>query len=143
LTTITTTRFGKLKIDQKRLLHFPEGLLGFPENKDYAILEHRKESPFCWLQSINSPELAFVVTNPLNVKKDYLENLSPDEREFFEPENGGNLIVFAIVTIPPGEVEKMTVNLLGPLVIDTASRIGRQVILVNSGYSHHHPLMPD
>lgn len=139
MTTIKTTRFGELKIDQEGVIHFPEGLLGFQDNKDYVILEHREDSPFCWLQSMNSPELAFVLTNPLIVMKEYLENLSSDEKKLFKTENGGNPIIFALVTIPPGEVEKMTVNLLGPLVIDAASRTGRQVILVNSGYSHHHP----
>ncbi len=139
--TIETTRFGKLEIDETRVIRFPEGLLGFPENKDYVILEHKPDSPFCWLQSMDSPDLAFVMTNPFLVKNDYLENLSPDEKGFFSSENGGNLVVFVLVTIPPGQAEKMTVNLLGPLVIDSGSRIGRQVILANSGYDHRHPFI--
>ena len=141
--TIETTRFGKLEIEEGRVIRFPEGLLGFPENKDYVILEHKPDSPFCWLQSMDSPDLAFVMTNPFLVKNDYLENLSANEKGFFSSENGGDIVVFVLVTIPPGQVEKMTVNLLGPLVIDSGSRIGRQVILANSGYDHHHPFNSD
>ena len=139
--TINTTRFGELEIEENRVIYFPEGLLGFLEYKKYVILEHRSDSPFCWLQSVDLPNLAFVMINPFMVKNDYLEKLSPDEKQFFSNKNGDETIVFAIVTIPPGKVEEMTVNLLGPLVIDVKSRTGRQVILNNSGYNHRHPLI--
>ncbi len=139
--TIKSTRFGELEVDEKRAVHFPEGLLGFTERKDFVILDHKPNSPFCWLQSMDAPDLAFVMTNPFLVKDDYLGNLSPDEMAYFKTEKGRNIIVFALVTIPPGKVEKMTINLLGPLVIDAESRTGRQVILANSGYNHRHPLI--
>ena len=139
--TIKTIRFGKLEIDEGRTIHFMEGLLGFPEQKDYVILEHKPGSPFSWLQSMDAPELAFVITDPFLVKDDYVEDLSPDEKNFFTNENGDNIIIFALVTIPPGQVEKMTVNLLGPLVIDIKARTGKQVILANSGYNHRYPLV--
>ena len=139
--TINTTRFGEMELEENRVIYFPEGLLGFLEYKKYVILEHKPDSPFCWLQSVELPSLAFVMINPFMVKNDYLEKLSPDEKRFFSKENGDETIVFTIVTIPPGKVEEMTVNLLGPLVIDVKTRTGRQVILNNSGYNHRHPLM--
>ena len=75
------------------------------------------------------------------VKNDYLEKLSPDEKQFFSDENGDEPVVFAIVTIPHGRVEEMTANLLGPIIIEVKSRTGRQVILNQSGYNHRHPLI--
>ena len=137
--TITTSRFGKVEVDKKLALHFPDGLLGFPENKDFIILEHKPNSPFCWLQSLTSPELAFVMTNPFLIKKDYLEDLSADEKHPFNRKNDEKNVIFAIVTIPQDGAGKTTVNLMGPLVIDTNSRIGRQIILANSNYNHRHP----
>jgi flagellar assembly factor FliW len=139
--SVQTTRFGTIEIEENRTIHFPEGLLGFPHRKDYIILEHKPGSPFCWLQSMDRPDLAFVVVNPFLVKTDYLEDLSPEERAFFTQKSKDDLIVFALVTIPRDDVEKMTVNLLGPLVIDVKSRHGRQVILANSGYPHRYPVM--
>jgi flagellar assembly factor FliW len=139
--SIQTTRFGTIEIEENRTIHFPEGLLGFPDQRDYIILEHKPGSPFCWLQSTDRPDLAFVVVNPFLVKADYLEDLSPEERIFFTQKSKDDLIVFALVTIPRDDVEKMTVNLLGPLVIDVQSRHGRQVILANSGYPHRYPVM--
>ena len=137
--TITTSRFGEVEVDKKLALHFPEGLLGFTENKDFIILEHKPNSPFCWLQSLTSPELAFVVTNPFLIKEDYLEALSSEEKHHFNIKNDENSVIFAIVTVPQNGAGKTTVNLMGPLVIDTKSRIGKQVILTNSNYSHCHP----
>ena len=139
---LKTSRFGEIEIDQTRSLHFPEGILGFPEQKEYVILEHKPGSPFCWLQSMESPDLAFVMVDPLLVRSDFLEGLSPSDRRWFEPEDGVQKAVFALVTIPPGRVDQMTVNLLGPVLIDLKTRTARQVILANSGYSHRHPFFP-
>ena len=140
--TVKTSRFGDVEVKENRAVHFPDGLLGFPERKDFVILDHKPDSPFFWLQSMDVPELAFVMTDPFLVKNDYLGDLSPSEKIFFERGNRDEIIVFTLVTIPPGEVERMTVNLLGPLVIDAQSRIGKQIILANSGYDHRHPMMP-
>jgi flagellar assembly factor FliW len=139
---IETTRFGRLEVEENRVIHFPEGLLGFPERKKFIMLDHKPDSPFCWLQALDAPGLAFVLTNPFLVKKDYLQNLSKEEEVYFQG-NGGDLIVFALVTIPPGRAEEMTVNLLGPLVIDVGTRTGRQVILAHADYNHRHLLMAD
>ncbi|MBN1849913.1 MAG: flagellar assembly protein FliW [Deltaproteobacteria bacterium] len=138
---IQTDRFGEIEVDEKLTIHFPDGLLGFPDHKDFVILEHKPQSPFCWLQSTDSPELAFVMTNPLLFKVDYIDGLSFDERVQLVNDNGTKNVIFSIVTIPPGHAENSTVNLLGPLSIDTLTRTGRQVILANSGYSHRHPLV--
>ena len=139
MTKIHTKRFGPVAIDDTRIIHFPDGLLGFPEQRNYVILEHRPGSPFCWLQSVDVPDLAFVLTDPFQIKTDYVEALPPEEKTYFTSKD--NLIIFALVTIPPGQVEKMTINLLGPIVIDAEMHTGRQVILANSGYDTRHPIV--
>jgi flagellar assembly factor FliW len=137
---IKTTRFGEIEIDESKAVHFPTGILGFPEHKDYILLEHKPGSPFVWLQSITNPDLAFVMTNPFLIQSDYLEDLSPEEEALFKHDDEKDIMVFALVTIPQGEAAKATVNLLGPIVIDIESGNARQVILANSGYSHCHPV---
>ncbi len=137
---INTMRFGKLEIDDKRVVHFPDGLLGFPEVKDYAILSHNPGSPFLWLQSVSRADLAFVMVEAFAVKEGYLKDLPFDIRTPIQNEKK-KIDVFALVTISRDEIKQMTVNLLGPIVIDVENRTGRQVILERSGYSHRHPLM--
>jgi flagellar assembly factor FliW len=137
---IMTTRFGEIEIDEKRKIHFPEGLLGFPDSKEYVILEHKPGSPFMWLQSMTEPDLAFVMTNPFLIKSDYLQNLSPEEERLINENEDESVIVFALVTIPPNQAERATVNLLGPIVVESETMKARQIILANSGYSHCHPI---
>jgi flagellar assembly factor FliW len=139
--SIQTTRFGRVEVERERVVLFPDGVLGFPEHKKYLFVEHKPGSPFLWLQSLDAPELAFVIINPLLIRKDYLDQMSPAERRHFEGALEGRTLLFVLVTIPPGEAEKMTVNLMGPLVIDADARVGRQVILANSSYSHQYPLV--
>lgn len=138
---VKTTRFGEINIDGKRVIQFPDGLLGFPEQKDYILLEHKPGSPLFWLQSTTAPYLAFVTINPLPVKKDYLKDLQDAEKRIFKGVEDGRVIVLVIVTIKQEDANPVTMNLMGPLVIDTETQIGRQVILEKSGYSHRHPLI--
>ena len=137
---VKTTRFGEIDIDEKRVIRFPDGLLGFPEQKDYVLLEHKPGSPLFWLQSATAPYLAFVAIDPFPVKKDYLKDLQGVEKGIFKGVEDGRVIVLVIVTIKQDDVNPVTMNLMGPLVIDAEKRIGRQVILEKSGYSYQHPL---
>ncbi|MFP4036858.1 MAG: flagellar assembly protein FliW [Desulfobacteraceae bacterium] len=137
---IKTTRFGEVEIDEAKVVHFHEGMIGFPDHRNFVLLEHKPGSPFMWLQSTEDPDLAFVLTNPFIMKSDYLEDLPHEERRRVLGENGKSPLVLAVVTIPPGDAHRATVNLLGPLVIDIESRTGRQVILAGSDYHTRHPL---
>ncbi|MCF8061393.1 MAG: flagellar assembly protein FliW [Deltaproteobacteria bacterium] len=140
---IKTTRFGEIELDEDRLLRFPEGMIGFPDMKNYVLLEHKPGSPFMWLQSTESPDLAFVLINPHLIQGDYLERIPSKERSQLAGENGRDPLLFAVVTIPPGEPQKMTVNLLGPVVIDVPARTGRQIILADSGFNTRHAAVRD
>jgi flagellar assembly factor FliW len=90
---------------------------------------------------MDAPELAFVLMNPFQIREDYLQDLAPDEAELFRSDRQEEVVVFVLVTVPPGHPEKMTANLLGPLVIDSASREGRQAILAKSGYDPRQPVL--
>jgi len=137
---IKTTRFGEVEIDESRVIHFSEGIVGFPEDKKYVVLEHKPDSPFMWLQSLTSPGLAFVIMNPFLVYPDYLKDMSPEEENALKPGSNESVMIFAIVTIPSGKAAESTVNLMGPVIIDPEAKKGKQVILANSGYKHRHPL---
>ena len=50
---------------------FPRGLLGFPDHTRFALIQTGEENYFFWLQSVDEPNLAFVVTDPSIFFKDY------------------------------------------------------------------------
>ncbi len=138
---IKTSRFGEIEIDKERIIQFTDGLIGFPDEKEYIVMEHRSDSPFMWLQSVNKPDLAFVIMNPFQVFPEYLKDIPQEEENALKPDNNETVMIFAIVTIPNGKPQESTLNLMGPVVIDPVTNKGKQVILANSGYSHRHPIM--
>src|SRR6478609_2678770 len=68
---IATTRFGRLEVNEERIITFPHGLLGFPQHQRFALIQTGEENYFFWLQSVDEPSLAFVVTDPSIFFKDY------------------------------------------------------------------------
>ncbi len=139
--TISTTRFGDIAIDEDRIIFFPEGLLGFPEQKDYIIQQHKPGSPFYWLQSVTLPYLAFVIINPFLGEKNYLVELPPADQAYFNGIEDGRTLALALVTIKPDAVPPLTMNLVGPVIIDLETRTGKQVVLSTNRYTCKHPLV--
>lgn len=129
--TVETTRFGKITVEQDKVITLPQGMIGFPRRTRYLFVQHRPESPLHWMQSLDSGDLAFVVVNPLLFDPDYQVVLGKAEMEILKVEQPGDIQVWVVVTIPPGHPEKMTANLRAPLVVNLANRQAAQIILDN------------
>ena len=69
--TVNTRNFGPLTVREDQVITFAPGLLGFTHLQRYVLIERRQESPFLWLQSLDNPELAFVVIDPAVILSDY------------------------------------------------------------------------
>ncbi|MGB9697803.1 MAG: flagellar assembly protein FliW [Thermodesulfobacteriota bacterium] len=138
---VTTSRFGTIDIEEKQVIRMPEGMIGFPDFRNYVLLEHKKESPFWWWQCLDAPSLAFVLTDPLLFKPDYEVQISPEDEEILQvKEAAGNLKTLVVVNISRDTPPIITANLLGPLVINVAKRLARQIIQFQNSYSHRFPL---
>ena len=61
---IKTNRFGELEIDDSRVVHFKEGIPAFEDEHEFVILPYDEDSPYYFMQSLKSPELAFILTEP-------------------------------------------------------------------------------
>lgn len=141
MVTVSTTRFGELSIEEDRIIQFPEGLLGFPDQKGFFIQQHKPGSSFYWLQSVELPYLAFVVINPFLAEKDYVKELPANDQTLFNGMEDGRIVVLAIVTIKPESAPSLTMNLVGPVIIDLKARTGRQVVLSSARFTCKHPLV--
>lgn len=138
---IDTTRFGPMEVDEEKKLYFPFGLLGFPETKEYIIFDHDDDGPFKWLQALDEPDLAFLIMDPFVVVPDYQIEMQDSDLEELQLQDAAHIVLFVILTIPPGEPEKMTANLRGPVVVNQANRWGKQLVLTQSSYHTRHPLL--
>jgi flagellar assembly factor FliW len=113
---------------QDLLLSFPSGLVGFPELKAFRFFEPADGYPLKFLQSVDSPDISFVCMDPAGIRPDYSVPLSDEEAQMLAIETPEEALVLTLVVIPE-DPRKMTTNLAGPLVVNTRTRVGRQIIL--------------
>ena len=140
--SMKTTRFGEIDVVEKDVIELPAGLIGFPELKRYVLLDHDKESPFKWLQSLDDGAIAFVLINPLLFMPDYTVEVSEAEIGELDLEDEEDAVISAIITMPSNP-QNMTANLKAPLVFNLKNRKGRQVILNNSQFTTRHNVMEE
>lgn len=132
---IKTMRFGEVEIEERQVITFPLGLLGFPDEKTYFPIQHQEKVPLCFLQSLETPELTFVIADPFYfLGKGYIIDIPENDLDalgIISPEDIG---VYVILTIRE-QGKRISANLAAPLVINMSGMIGRQVILDNSLYN--------
>ncbi len=136
--TVETTRFGQIEVDEQKLIVFPRGLLGFPFQKQYALVQTGTDSAFYWLQAVDRPELAFVVTDPRLFVQDYKVPAKGEDLKQLSLAEAGQAQIFVIVNKVEG---LLTGNLQGPLVINAETRVGKQLVLGDKRYSTRYPLL--
>ncbi|MDD5434011.1 MAG: flagellar assembly protein FliW [Nitrospira sp.] len=138
-----TKRFGEIEIEEAKIIHFPHGILGFPDVKRYIVLNHlnKPDIPFKWLQAIDNPDLAFVITDPVLFYPEYAPVINQQDLRELGISNLSERGIIAIVTIPQGAPEKMTANLQGPVVVNLTTREAKQVVLTGEEYQVRSPLL--
>lgn len=142
MVTVTTTRFGEILVNDADVITLPEGLVGFPEYTRYALLDHDKESPFKWLQSLDEGAIAFTIIDPTIVRPNYQVAICEAKQAVIDLADPADAIIATIVTMPTNP-QNMTVNLKAPLVFNLKNRLGIQVILTDSDYSTRHNVMDE
>lgn len=138
-----TTRFGVIEVKETEILDFPVGLYGFEKENQFIRLPFTPnvESPMEWLQSLTTPGLAFVITDPFLYAADYSVKLTEGEKTQIKFEPGNTLLTRVIVTIPQNFLD-MTANLVAPLVINITSGLAKQFVLTATEYDTRHFLLP-
>jgi flagellar assembly factor FliW len=137
---LETKAYGPVDIEDKQVLEFSRGLLGFEEYRRFALIDAHKK-PFFWLQSMDEVRIAFILIKPSVFRDDYDPGLSREDLEELENPEPTDLLVFAIVTIP--ESGTMTANLQGPLVINKMTGKGAQCIRPHDEYRTKHDILEE
>jgi flagellar assembly factor FliW len=140
---IKTSRFGNITVQDEKVISFPKGILGFSQNRRFILFPHAEDSPFYWLQSVDDGAVAFVVMNPQIVKPDYKIDMEESVLSEIEVGESDEIDVLCIVTIPHNQPDKMTINLLGPIILNTDKHCAMQVVCLEEEYSHRHPILAD
>lgn len=128
---IETRVFGEIEIDDSKIIHFPGGIIGFPEMTDFALVhdeEKGKDVPIRWLQSLQEAQFAMPVMDPLMVAKDYNPEVEDELLSPLEIMNQEEVLVLVTVSVPK-DLSKMSVNLQAPIIINAENRKAAQVIV--------------
>lgn len=141
---LDTTRFGTIDIKEKQIIEFSDGLYGFEKESRFIFLPFNPnvESPMEWMQSIVSPHLAFVITDPYLYVPEYKLKLLEDDKKKVGLELDESFLTRSIVTIPENYTE-MTANLVAPLVINSSKNLAKQFVLTSMEYDTRHYLLPE
>ncbi len=133
---IETRVFGTIEIDDSKIIHFPAGIIGFPEMTDFALVhdeEKGKDVPIRWLQSLQEAQFAMPVMDPLLVSDDYNPEVEDELLNPIGPLNQDETLVLVTVSVPK-DLSRMSVNLQAPIIINAENKKAAQVIVNTEVY---------
>lgn len=136
-----SSRFGTFDVKDETVLRFPSGLLGFPDEHRYVILDHDTDAPFKWLQSMDEPGLAFVIIDPALFHSSYRVEFTREALQEVEGGETEEMTLAVILTIPSDDPGRITANLRGPLLMNPRTKLCKQLVLSDE-FPTRHPLFP-
>lgn len=137
---VKTKHFGEIELEGDKLIYFDNGILGFENYKDYTILYDNEvgERPIIsWLQNTEEPSLSLPVINPFLILENYNPEVEDELLESLGELKEENLIVLVIITVP-SNVQNMTANLKAPIIINSETKKGCQLVAQNIDYEIKH-----
>ncbi len=138
---IETREWGTLDVSEDARVHFPEGLLGFEDLHDFAFVDAEEFRPFVWFLSIDDPDVGFAVAEPYYFcSSPYDISLSEADETHLELNDGDSIAIFVVVTIR-NQGREITGNLKGPIVLNTRTRLAKQLVVYGSAFSVRQPIL--
>lgn len=138
---LQTTRFGKIQIDEKKIIKFAEGLPAFEDEHEFVIIPYAADTPFYFLQSVQTADLAFLMTDPTAFFENYEVPLDDEVKIKLQLKKRLDMLIFSLLTIPNGDIAKTTANLLAPIVVNQKNCKALQLIMTDSSYTTKHLLV--
>jgi flagellar assembly factor FliW len=128
----STSRFGVLETAEEKIINFHEGLVGLPDMKRFVLIDY-KDTLLKWLQSLDDPDIAFIVAPPDVMAIEYSIDLDMTVKKYLQLENDDDFVVLVIMRVSG---EDVVTNLQGPLVINANNMRGVQIVLENPKKSY-------
>lgn len=140
---INTLRFGELEIEEQDVVRFADGIPAFEDEHEFVVLPYEEGTPYMFLQSMMTPELAFLMTDPFVFFPDYSFELDDENMEKLAINSMDDVLVCTLISVPRSGVADMTTNLLAPVVINRHTMQARQIVLEKNQYTTKHRLFPE
>jgi flagellar assembly factor FliW len=144
MSRVATRYFGELEYSEDSIAQFPDGVPGFEDQRVFLVVEQPAAKPLVFLQSLTKPEVCFIALPVSAACADYRLAIPAEDLAALglppgrQPVIGQEVLCLTIISV--GEDASVTANLLAPIVIGVETRVGRQPIMLETDYSHRHPL---
>ena len=122
---VETRDFGKITVDKEDIVRFQSPIYGFEELKDFICLFEEGEGHIVWLQSLEDPDVCFVMVDPAVVDEKYHPDLPIDIQHML----GEGDCLFWLIIVVEEDFEHSTVNMKSPIVMNPVTRLAAQIIL--------------
>jgi len=121
----------------------PQGLIGFKDYTRAELLYVPDHLPFLWMKLHRGTDsVHFIVIEPGGLVADYAPELFDADAAALELNDPSEAMLLNIVTLRQHNPLDATINLIGPVVVNRRTRLGRQLVIANySRYSAHWPLV--
>lgn len=140
---ILKTKFhGDRVYEESDIILFKNGLPGFEHLKKFIIFETDENKIFSILHSVEDDGVGLVIVSPFSIFKDYEFEIDDDSLKEIKVEKPQDLEIYNTVTLN-SDINKTTVNLKAPIVINKNEKLGEQIILDNSRYKIKHPFFKE
>jgi flagellar assembly factor FliW len=136
---IKPSLFEEVEFDEEDIILIEQGLIGMPELKKFIMMDFPNEVALHWLQSLDDPDIGFLVSEPKLFDKDYTITVDRETGDYLRIEKDDDLVTMIIVTVKQ-KGAKITGNLLGPILVNASKRIGCQLTLDSRRFSTEVPL---
>ena len=140
---VNTLRFGEVEVAEDKIVHFADGIPAFEDEHEFVIVPYDEESPYVFLQSLETPDLAFLMTVPFVFFPDYEFEIDDENQGKLDLTRQEDMLIYTLITVNNGKVQDMTANLMAPVVLNTANMQARQLVLDKSSYTTKHRLFPE
>jgi len=130
-------------VEEEKIVHFKDGIPAFEEEHEFIIVPYDSESPYYFMQSLATPDLAFLITVPFLFFPDYEFELDEVAQHELDIKHQEDMLIYVLITIPGGKIEDMTANLMAPVVLNKENMQAKQVVLDRSRYTTKHRLFPE
>jgi flagellar assembly factor FliW len=140
LIDLDTTRFGAISIAEDKIINFVHGIPGFEKLRRYILIDHDPEGLFKWLQSVDDPKVAFLMTDPIPYKPGYSVPMRKSDIKGLGVEDADGLVVLVMVCVSQqnGDDRKVSLNLKGPVLFNASNMLAVQCIIDRDDYQSNY-----
>ncbi|MEZ2658254.1 flagellar assembly protein FliW [Aneurinibacillus aneurinilyticus] len=129
--------FGEIEYDVADVYTFEQGFPGFPEQKQFVLLQV-EESPFTVMHSIQE-DLHFFLIDPFSLFVNYEFAIPDYALEQLDIKKREDVISYSVAVLREPLTDS-TVNMVAPVIFNTANRKAMQLVLENTRYSVRQPI---